>query len=234
MPQVCQPPTETEDQSVIDATWAGDFFRVLLPMPSSPRSLLPQQNIAPVVFTAHVCSQPAETEAHPVPFTSCGVQRWVASPIPSWPRVFMPQQNSSVVSLMPQVVAPLVLMDDHSAPPTCTGVTLSLLVPMPSWPQTFSPKHQAVASARTSQLVIPPAATCGVTGVVGGGSVGTPVGGRRRGRRPCGRHVDECVGRAVSPQVPRAEDQRQGQQEYGDRGEDPGRFHSQMVTVWLV
>ena len=45
------------------ATLTGTLLLLLVPSPSSPSLLRPQHFAAPVVSTAHVCSQPAAIEA---------------------------------------------------------------------------------------------------------------------------------------------------------------------------
>ena len=62
--QVCQSPELTLMASLMFGTFIGSAESKALPIspvPSSPRQLSPQQETSPVVWTAQVCSPPAET-----------------------------------------------------------------------------------------------------------------------------------------------------------------------------
>ena len=75
---------------------AGVERLVVVPSPSWPKLLLPQQT-TPVAVTAQVWLLPAEIAATPLPspLTGVGVERSVVVPSPSWPPEFSPQQTAA-------------------------------------------------------------------------------------------------------------------------------------------
>src|SRR5438094_468468 len=75
----------------------------LLPAPSWPRALLPQQNAAPAVVRPHVPFVPAPSNLNVrPPTTRVGVVRVVVVLSPSCPELFTPQQNAAPVAVRPQ------------------------------------------------------------------------------------------------------------------------------------
>jgi hypothetical protein len=72
---------------------AGRFS--VVPSPSSPETLPPQQRTPPVVVTAQVCSGPAAMSCAPDSTSLAGGQPWFSVvPSPSWPEPFSPQQRT--------------------------------------------------------------------------------------------------------------------------------------------
>ena len=96
-------------------TSTGTLDVVLVPLPSWPELLWPQQYTYFVVLTAQVVFCPSDTWAivdkyvpvdeGPAPFrTSAGAVSFVTVPLPSWPYVFVPQQYARCVEVTPQMV----------------------------------------------------------------------------------------------------------------------------------
>src|SRR5215813_14127223 len=96
--QVPSSPPETSTTVVPSGLTATGLARsMIVPSPSSPLSLRPQQRSRPVVSTAHVWSAPAASRAgvhiapEPAPTTLIGALAPVSLPPPSWPHAPSPQ-----------------------------------------------------------------------------------------------------------------------------------------------
>lgn len=78
MAQVCMVPATTS-LTPVSCTVAGCSELVVVPSPSCPNSLAPQQNADPLPCTAHVCSLPAVTAVISIKLgTSCGTGMVIA------------------------------------------------------------------------------------------------------------------------------------------------------------
>src|SRR2546425_446730 len=80
---------------------------VVVPSPSWPLPLAPQQYAAPAAVTPQVWAAPAVTAAKLTPAGACtstGLDRSVVVPSPSWPLPLPPQQYGAVpAAVTPQV-----------------------------------------------------------------------------------------------------------------------------------
>src|SRR5207249_1684907 len=76
-------------------TRTGVNRSVVVPSPSWPSTLRPQQKAVPAAVTPQVWTAPAVTAAQPPPArasTRTGLDRLVVAPSPSWPKPLRPQQ----------------------------------------------------------------------------------------------------------------------------------------------
>src|SRR5438094_10525809 len=106
------------------ATSTGTALLVVVPLPSSPTVLKPQQYAAPPVVSPHVKPLPVLTTAKlSPPETSTGVPLPVVEPSPSWPQVLSPQQYAAPPVLTPHVWSPVPALTVPKArpPPTANG-----------------------------------------------------------------------------------------------------------------
>ena len=85
-------------------TVTGVVELVVVPSPSCPKSLPPQQRAVPSASSAHVCIHPAVMATAPVrPDTTTGVVELVAVPSPSCPESLPPQHLAVPSASSPQV-----------------------------------------------------------------------------------------------------------------------------------
>jgi hypothetical protein len=170
------------------ATATETVLEVVEPVPSWPKTLLPQQYAAPAVVTPHVCSlvkrvalpmcwprgatPRASVEKVSPPATATGTELELVEPSPSWPELFNPQQYAAPVLASPHVCSPEALSAENVTPPvTATGTELELVEPSPSWPALFDPQqyatplvarpHVCSPEALRAENVIPPATATG-------------------------------------------------------------------------
>src|SRR5688572_934097 len=94
MAQLCASPALIAPNESPPATSCGTVASgVVLPMPSRPSSLFPQQCASPVAVTAHVCASPPAIDVNlGLPLTAVGTSAFACVPLPSWPARFPPQQ----------------------------------------------------------------------------------------------------------------------------------------------
>ena len=77
---------------------------MVVPSPSWPLPLEPQQYAAPVGVRPQVCPPPALSAVNVrPPATGVGSRRWVVVPSPSCPLALKPQQYAAPVVVRPQV-----------------------------------------------------------------------------------------------------------------------------------
>ena len=77
----------TPPRATVHRTITGVVLAVVVPLPSSPRGLLPQQYAPPLVVTPQALKYPAITEAKlsPPDTTTGVVLELPVPPFPSWP-----------------------------------------------------------------------------------------------------------------------------------------------------
>ena len=115
----------------------------MVPLPSRPKSLLPQQLTAPVFNNAHVWASPAVIETAVTPpinaFTATGTELVTVVPLPSRPEPLFPQQLTAPVFNNAHVWAWPAVIETAGTPPvnafTATGTKLSTVVLLPSCPE---------------------------------------------------------------------------------------------------
>src|SRR2546425_1271288 len=116
------------------------------PLPTWPKSSLPQQNIF-VAVAAQVCPPPAASSATPDnPATFWGVALFVVVPLPSCPYVLSPQHKTSPPATAQVCVAPAAISLTVSGTPALTGWYDSAPA-RPSCPWSFEPHHRATPPA---------------------------------------------------------------------------------------
>jgi len=130
--------------SVNADTATGAELEMVVPLPSRPSKLLPQQLTAPVFNNAHVWELPAVIEtavADPSvnAATATGTKLEVVLPLPSSPLPLKPQQltapvfnNAHVWELL--AVIETAVADTSVNAATATGTELSVVLPLPSRP----------------------------------------------------------------------------------------------------
>src|ERR1035437_8557912 len=88
-------------------TATGVELSVVVPLPSSPGPLDPQQRTELSVRRAQVWRKPAEiVVAVVMPLTATGVELFVVVPSPSWPQLLSPQQRTEPPVRRAQVLLP--------------------------------------------------------------------------------------------------------------------------------
>ena len=106
--------------------------RVVVPSPSSPLPLSPQQRTAPAVVSAQLEAMvlPAAIAATPLdrPTTCTGVSRLIVVPSPSWPEKLLPQHLAAPAVVTAQLCAPPAdtLATPLDSDGTATGVKRSI------------------------------------------------------------------------------------------------------------
>jgi hypothetical protein len=82
----------TADTPVSPLTVTGEVRLLVVPSPSCPKALAPQDRTVPSPSTARPWSRPQPTAVTPRRFrTGTGLVRRVRVPSPSWPRLLRPQ-----------------------------------------------------------------------------------------------------------------------------------------------
>src|SRR3989442_12209026 len=120
------------------------------PLPTWPKSSLPQQNIF-VAVAAQVCAPAALSCATPDnPATIWGVALFVVVPLPSCPYVLSPQHQTSPPATAQVCVAPAAISLTVPGTPALTGWYDSAPA-RPSCPWSFEPQHRASPPA-TAQV----------------------------------------------------------------------------------
>jgi hypothetical protein len=158
---VSKPPAAIVVASLIPVTGTGAVELVVVPLPSSPLVLSPQQRTMPSASLAQVWSHSALTAvALVMSVTGTGTYENLVVPSPSCPSPLFPQQrmvpprSRAQEWLAPAVTATAVVM-----PLTVTGVVDPRVeVPMPSCPASFAPQHVRVPSRCRAQVCAPPPA----------------------------------------------------------------------------
>jgi hypothetical protein len=113
-------------------TGPGTLRCDVVPSPSCPVMLLPQQWTAPPA-SAHVCVSPSASAVTPVkPSTTTGVLLLTSEPSPSWPASFEPQHETSPPTIAHEYSVPVATAVAPVIPATCTGTVLSSVVSLPS------------------------------------------------------------------------------------------------------
>jgi hypothetical protein len=113
-------PAEMAVTPVRPVTATGVDELVVVPLPSSPWALYPQQSTVPFESSAQAEYSPAEMAVTLVgPRTATGVDELIVVPLPSSPYSLSPQQSTVPFESSPQVKAP---------PAEMAVTTLSLLV----------------------------------------------------------------------------------------------------------
>src|SRR5438034_128735 len=98
------PPAMGMAGAVPNATAVGTSRAVVVPSPSRPRPLKPQQYAVAVGVTPQVCAVPALRTANVrPPTTGVGTSRVVVVPSPTCPLPLKPQQYAAPVGVTPQV-----------------------------------------------------------------------------------------------------------------------------------
>ena len=136
------------------------------PLPSCPLQLLPQQDMAPVRWSAQECPPPAVMAVASVKLaTSTGTEESALSssqspvfcPLPSWPEVLSPQQDIVPSSRSAQECHPPVVIAVVSVMPAASAGTEEMtLVPLPSCPCRLWPQQDMVAVWWSAQECDPP------------------------------------------------------------------------------
>src|SRR5689334_1143793 len=144
----------------------------LVPSPSSPTVLSPQQNACWLVFSAQAAApNPSETPIQPLlekPGTATGVSLIAGvptEPLPSSPTLLSPQHSTWPVNNVAQTVESLAAMATTPpvSPVTWTGVVLLVpepLVPSPSSPNRLTPQHSTLPALVIAQVSSSATATC--------------------------------------------------------------------------
>ena len=106
--QVWNQPTETWAQFFPPGTFFGVASALVLPLPSWPRWLSPQQYSAPPVVMAQVLDPPADTEAHVdlVPTWTGATESMPLVPLPIWPKLSRPPHPRVPGALLPHENSP--------------------------------------------------------------------------------------------------------------------------------
>jgi hypothetical protein len=148
-----------EDQN---RTGCGVDAFVVVPLPTSPSMLSPQQSTLPPERTVHAPNPPPLTLVAFERLTCTGVDDQLAvEPLPSCPKPFPPRLYSEPLDrsaypvlfpLTATAVAPLMLGTGIGVETTVFDEPLDELA-------AFSPQHCTVPSERSAQLVLAPAAT---------------------------------------------------------------------------
>ena len=113
-------------------TTFGRVLPAVLPVPSCPCVLRPQQRTAPPEERPQVCVQDTSTCFQVVDFpTRVGRDLSAYEPMPSWPNRLRPQHQSDPLVLVAQVVQPPAETVFHF-PGTCCRFSDCLVVPWPS------------------------------------------------------------------------------------------------------
>src|SRR5205814_1156441 len=134
----------------------------VVPSPSWPKLLFPQQSATPSERRAQVWAAPAASASTSARiFTATGVSDVDAEPSPSWPELLLPQQTAVPSPRRAQVwLAPAAISAAPSSPGTGPGVSAPVArAPAPSCPTSAAPQHQTEPPAVTAQLCRSPAAT---------------------------------------------------------------------------
>jgi len=86
-------------------TWTGTELFFVVPFPSWPERLRPQQRTPPPAATAQVWAPPAAISTTPEasPVTWTGTELFFVVPFPSWPERLSPQQLTPPDVVMAQV-----------------------------------------------------------------------------------------------------------------------------------
>lgn len=139
----------------------------MVPVPSWPFALLPQQRTLPDVRSAQVWLPPAEIDTMPVSAvpaalsTVTGAFRWVAVPSPRRELVLRPQHRAVPLESRAHVCdVPALTCVAVVIPLTAVEAKLSeVVVPVPSWPLALLPQQRTPPEVSTAQVWVPPAET---------------------------------------------------------------------------
>ena len=144
-----------------DAPTGVELF-VVLPFPSSPWKLFPQQSTVPFESSAQASSPPADMAvAVDMPDALTGIELFVVLPFPRLPELLFPQHCTEPFASNAQ--GPAVPTDMEVAvdmPETSTGIGLFVVVPFPSWPKALFPQHATEPFENKAQAKVEPAAIC--------------------------------------------------------------------------
>jgi len=141
-------------------TGVGTSLLAVVPFPSAPVPLVPQQYAAPPEVIAHVWREPLATWVtfDESPDTGAGRSFVFVVPFPSCPSSFFPQHSKPSAdemahedsSPMPMPVTP----DD--SPMTSVGTVLGFVVVSPSCPLLLYPQHQTAPEEASAQVCMMP------------------------------------------------------------------------------
>src|SRR5688500_9310303 len=150
-PQVCpmNPPAMIWAKTIPPLTGTGENLEAVVPSPSAPKALAPQQNALPALVRPQVwLPSPADRDANTtVPETGAGAEwaAWSWAPMPSWPPPLWPQQYAWPAWVSPQVYPrsnpPAVICWNTSPPVTATGPARSVVLPSPTCPRLLDPQQ---------------------------------------------------------------------------------------------
>src|SRR5512133_2083298 len=155
-------------------TLAGNRRSPLLPSPSCPEPLSPQQRTPPARLRAQVWFRPAATATAPRASSerAVGRVRVFVVPSPSCPATFRPQHLTAPRRVSAQVCWPpaAIAVTPLVSPETEAGTARFAFVPSPSCPYRLSPQHSTAPALVSPQAWAPPAAiaatplatTCGL------------------------------------------------------------------------
>lgn len=151
---MCRAPAAIAIAPETSATATAKGVLRVVPSPSWPSALSPQQRTVPLATRAHTWRQPAATPtASPTPGTSVGT---VSKP----PDAFSPQhwtvrfprtaqeRYARAATAMASVI-----------PDAATGVVTADVVPLPACPESLLPQHVTAPAARRAHVWSKPAAT---------------------------------------------------------------------------
>jgi hypothetical protein len=112
------------------ATLTGTAVFIVVPLPSWPELLSPQQYAVSPVVTPQLWLVPALTVAKmKPPKTATGTALFIVVPLPSWPELLSPQQYAVPPVVTPQLWLPPALTGKNSSPPaTVAGIELFVAV----------------------------------------------------------------------------------------------------------
>src|SRR5450432_2448960 len=136
-------------------TVTGRFESVVVPLPSWPERLLPQQRTVPDERRTQVVCAPAVMPTTALAFaTVTGSDELVLFPLPSWPRKLKPQHWTPPVESTAQVWEPPVAIATTvpAKPTTETGTSELVVVPLPSWPLVLVPQHERRPFVSSAQV----------------------------------------------------------------------------------
>lgn len=146
-------PASTWETPVASPTTAtGDALAALVPVPSSPYALEPQQTIPVDPLRAQVWLLPtvtSKTDDNPATSPAHGLEVFGDVERPSCPLPFDPQHHTFDPVVLAQLCKPPPSICDTLASwlaadvRTEVGEERAVVVPSPTWPESFHPQHHA-------------------------------------------------------------------------------------------
>src|SRR5580704_209938 len=153
-------------------TLTGTSLEMVVPLPSCPKSFVPQHWMAPVASSAHAACRPALMwVALVIPLTATGVALQAPPqsgpavvPSPSSPSVLSPQHSTSPPASSAQtppppaliwvaLVIPLAAIGVARQPPPQSGPPMA---PFPNSPKVLRPQHSTPPPASNAHVSPPP------------------------------------------------------------------------------